>query len=76
MVLAGGHDASRSPAKSPPLMNKSGLRIFLRRAGSFDLRSSADAFPQVIFLIQLIDLRPLEIDARNDAPDPSILDDR
>ena len=66
----------RAPSAKPPLMNKPGLRIILRRAGSFDLRSSADAFPQVIFLIQLIDLRPLEIAARDDAPDPSILDDR
>ena len=30
----------------------------------------------MIFLIQLIDLRPLEIAARDDAPDPSIFDDR
>jgi hypothetical protein len=30
-----------------------------------DVASSADAFPQVVFLVQLIDLHPLEIAARS-----------
>ncbi len=38
-------------------------------------RTSADAFPQLRFLVQPINFHSLEIAARDDAPDPSVLDD-
>ena len=41
-----------------------------------DVLRSADAFTQVVILVQPIDLRPLKVAARDDAPDPSALDDR
>jgi hypothetical protein len=50
--------------------------VFSTAQGRDPTRSSADAFPRVVFLVQLIDLHPLEIAARDDAPDPFIFDDR
>ena len=39
-------------------------------------RGSANAYPQMSFLLQPIDLHPREIAARDDPPNPSVLDDR
>ena len=57
---------------------KADIRFRLRTAaqGRDPTRSSADAFPHVVVLVQLIDLHPLEIAARDHTPDPFILDDR
>src|SRR5262249_46628558 len=42
---------------------------------AFNEKSSADAFPQVFFLIQLIDFHSHEITPRDNTPDPTALDD-
>jgi hypothetical protein len=39
-------------------------------------KSSPYAFPQVLFLIQLIDLHPHEIAPRDNTPDPTALENR
>ena len=45
-------------------------------SASGQTKPSADAFPQVGFVIQPVDLHPKEITSRDDAPNPSALDDR
>ena len=45
-------------------------------SASGQTKPSADAFPQVGLVIQPVDLHPKEITSRDDAPNPSALDDR
>src|SRR5262249_35471744 len=50
-------------------------RVVFDQNRAFNEKSSADAFPQVFFLIQLIDFHSHEITPRDNTPDPTALDD-